>query len=156
MTDMERRLIEDARIEWFGHEADALARALEARLDAEDLNVMGGEGMIGTQTLAGYTGHAREAKKRAEEATVGPWGYMRPTREGAEEVFACPPGLGAFSWGVRGVKGRIICTLGLPVGNPDTPFISHARTDVPVLADAVIRLAAEVGRLSGFTWEEKT
>lgn len=94
-----------------------------------------------------WIGEAIDAKGRADKATEGPWGYMRPTREGAELVFACPPGVGQFSGGVRGVKGKNICTLGLPVGNPDTDFIARARTDVPVLADHVIELAAEVKRL---------
>jgi len=75
---------------------------------------------------------AEEAKARAENATPGPWF--------AEDIGESRNGPYAVRYETRTTAGDVAPP---PVRHGDTIFIAHARSDVPALADAVLRLVEE-------------
>ena len=89
---------------------------------------------------------AEEAKARAEKATPGPWETKGPST-----------GLGRYDDGgdyAVLTGGLIIAEAFRLVGHgterpafENAAFIAHARSDVPALADAVLRLVEENERL---------
>jgi len=78
---------------------------------------------------------ARAAKARAEAATEGPWEPLGTGVAGGDHWYVCD-------------GGEAIALISTQDGineaqrEPDAAFIAAARTDVPLLADAVLALTA--------------
>lgn len=90
---------------------------------------------------------AREARERAEKATPAPWTHSNVLPPELIEIADCfgfiraprPAGshhLGPFDVGQWRARAAV-----------DAPFIAAARTDVPVLAALVERMAEDLARL---------
>ncbi len=81
---------------------------------------------------------AREAKERADKATPGPWEWW---------TICSYRRLTARDGKIGGVMHGYTCGDGVPdiiVSEEDMALTAAARTDVPVLADAVLALVERV------------